>query len=299
LAWDSVSRGAAKKCWRYYKLAIVDGWQSRQKSVDLVFGIWMHESRERYYHARAAGKSHDEGVDAALAHALEVTWDRPLGRPWASDHPQKNRLTLLRSVVWYLDAVAEDDALVTIVLPNGKPAIELSLSADSGFRSAEGEAFILCGHIDRAVTVNELPFPTDLKTTKTTIGSEASNYFEQFSPDDQMSGYSWLFAKATGSPVTGVIIDAIQVAQGFSRFARGHTGRSPGQLAEWLEGAGLLFEEAERRARSGKYPMNEKSCFLCEFRREVCSRSPGSREAALRAGFVRRVWDPLIARGDV
>lgn len=299
LAWDSVSRGAAKKCWRYYQLSIVQGWASRRQSVDLAFGIEMHASRERYYHAKAEGKSHDEGVEAAVQYALEATWDRQLSRPIVWDNPQKNRLTLLRSIVWYLDEVAEEDSLETIILQNGKPAVELSLKAESGFNSSKGEQFLLCGHVDRAVTINNLPFPTDLKTTKSTIGTEASDYFGQFSPDDQMTGYTWLYSKVYGVPVTGVIIDAVQVAVGFSRFARGHTGRSAGQISEWLEGVEELFVRAEEYAVRGFYPMNERSCFLCEFRSTVCSRSPSSREAVLRDGFVKRTWDPLQARGDI
>src|ERR1700675_1021631 len=81
---DSTSLGALKMCPRYYQLAIVEGWIGRgiEGRIDLDFGIWLHSGRERYYHARANGQTHEQGVDAALQHVLTVTWNQETGRPW-------------------------------------------------------------------------------------------------------------------------------------------------------------------------------------------------------------------------
>lgn len=298
-AWDSVSRGAMKKCPRYYQLTIVQGWQTRAQKVDLVFGIWMHEAREKYYKERARNATHDYALDAAVQYALHVTWDRDLGRPWFSDNPNKNRHTLLRSIIWYLDQW-RDDPFSTIILPSGNPAVELSFNYDSGLRSTFGQPILLCGHIDRLVSINGMTLPTDLKTTKSTIGTASSGYFLQFNPDDQMTGYCHATQQKYGITVTGIVIDAVQVAVGFSRMLRGHSPRSQSQIDEWFAGFHELTQRAEAYARSGFYPMNEKACTMyggCEMR-PICQRPAAIRERFLAADYAQRVWDPLVVRGD-
>jgi hypothetical protein len=67
---------------------------------------------------------------------------------------------------------------------------------------------------------------------KTTGGTVGTYYFEQFSPNNQMSLYSWAGQAILRSPVRGVIIDAAQIAVNFTRFERGITTRSKDQLDE-------------------------------------------------------------------
>lgn len=297
LAWDSVSLGALKKCPRYYQLAIVEGWQPREKSFHLDFGIWAHSSRERYYHAKAAGASHDDAVDAAVDYLLKATWDRGLQRPWISGDSNKNRYTLLRSMVWYLDHW-EHDPLETVMLSNGKPAVELSFRYETTYASTltnSPEPFLLCGHLDRVATLNDLAYLSDLKTTKSTLGPW---YFAQFTPDNQFSLYSYSGKVVFTLPLHGLIVDAMQVAVGFTRFERAPVARTPDQLDEWYRDFGQWLEVAQLYAARGVWPMNEKACFNCDFR-SICARSPGGREMWLKADFTRRVWDPLVSRGEI
>src|ERR1700687_3516697 len=86
-AWDSVSIGALKMCPRYYELSIIEGWEPRKRSVDLHFGILLHSARERFYHAKAGGSDHDSALRDALSWAFDATFDRELGKPWASEDP--------------------------------------------------------------------------------------------------------------------------------------------------------------------------------------------------------------------
>ena len=96
----------------------------------------------------------------------------------------------------------------------------------------------------------------------------------------------------------GIVLDAVQVAVGFSRFARGLVQRTEAQLEEWLRGLRVLLGQAEQYAREGFWPQNDKACFRCQFR-SVCARSPSVREAWLKADFSQRLWDPLQIRGDI
>ena len=65
-----------------------------------------------------------------------------------------NRLTLLRSVVWYLDQF-EHDSLETVILQDGKPAVELSFRFLTNYQAPTGEPFLLCGHFDRVALFND------------------------------------------------------------------------------------------------------------------------------------------------
>lgn len=297
LAIDSTSLGALKTCPRLYYYTIICGWEPRQRSVHLQFGIWVHEGKEEYDRQIASGASHDNAVLAVFRRISRATWDRERNRPWTSDDPNKNRFTLLRTLVWYFEEYREDN-IETVIFANGAPAVELSFSFDSGYRSAAGEPFLLCGHIDRLGRMNNRVFPCDVKTTKHTLGD---SFFSQFSPNNQFSIYT-LAAKIVYSlPTAGLIIDGAQIAVSFSRFERRESPRSEAQLNEWYEGLGLWLKTLQQYAAADSWPMNEASCGNyggCPFRR-ICARSPSVRAEWLRADFVRRIWDPLKIRGDI
>ncbi len=294
LSWDSTSLGALKECPRKYELSIVKGWRSKTTAVDLDFGIWLHSARERYYHARARGQDHDTAQREALGWLLEATWNGELQRPWQGDQ-YKNRYTLARSFVWYTEQWGQNDPLEQVMLANGKPAVEVSFRFELGERAGTGEPFALCGHLDRLVRFNGSLWVSDLKSTRHTLDA---SYFQQFSPDNQMSLYTLAGKVVCSEPVQGIVLDAVQVAVGFSRFARGLVQRTEAQLEEWLAGLRVLLTQAEQYARAGFWPQNDKACFRCQFR-SICARSPAVREAWLKADFQQRIWDPLQVRGDI
>jgi hypothetical protein len=298
LAWDSVSLGTLKECPRKYELSIVKGWRSRAAAVDLEFGIFLHSARERYYHARASGGTHEQAQRTGLDWLLSATWNEELSRPWTGDQ-NKNRFTLARTFVWYTEQWgARSDPLEQVMLANGRPAVEVSFRFELPYGpegSGEEEHFSLCGHLDRLVRFNSGLWVSDLKSTRHTLDA---SYFQQFSPDNQMSLYTLAGQVVCGERTNGIIIDAAQVAVGFTRFARGLVQRTEAQLEEWLQGLRVLLRQAESYARANFWPQNDKACFRCPFR-QVCGRTPHVREQWLKADFERRVWDPLQVRGDI
>jgi len=299
-AWDSVSLGALMKCARFYQLSIVEGWEPRAKSADLQFGLWLHGARERFYHFRASGESFESAQALALLWLFEETFDRELSRPWFSDHPEKNRFTLIRTFVWYTEHW-RNDPLETVILSNGKPAVELSFKFDTGYKyenadwSISSQPILYCGHIDRLVDFNDTRFVSDLKSTKSTL---SPNYFSGFSPDAQLDGYAYAAKIVFGIETSGILLDAAQVVQTFSDFHRHPVPRDNAQLFEWHEDLGWWFSQAREHALASHWPMNKKACFLCHFRK-VCAMTPGAREQWLKADFVKRQWNPLEARGDI
>ena len=297
LGWDSTSLKALLKCPRYYQLTIIEGWTPRSQNADLRFGILYHGALERYDHARAEGQDQTSATRIALRYALEQTWERDLNRPWISDNPNKNRMTLIRTIVWYLDQFGEADPIKTVVLANGKPAVELSFQLQLDYKSQlTGEDMQYCGHLDRlGEAADQNIYILDRKTTKHTLDD---TYFEGFTPDPQFTGYIFSGKIVYELPIRGIIADAAQVMVNGSRFERRQIARTQDQLDEWHRGLGYWLTSAQLHARANFWPMNDAACFRCHFR-GICSKPQSTREDWLRAGFVKREWDPLKARGDI
>lgn len=299
LAIDSTSLGVFKTCPFKYRLEIIEGWTSRNESVHLTFGILLHQAREHYEHVKAKGGDHDECLDAALKFILEETWNQELGRPWISNDPYKNRMTLIQTTVWYLDDKAQNDPLETVVLANGRPAVELSFRFDTQLRtSTSHEAILLCGHLDRIAKLNDLYYIPDIKTSKSDVTKPS--FTNSFSPHNQFSIYTIAGKVAFDFPIEGMMVDGVQVGVGFSRFQRTLVPRRPDVLEEWMDDFAAIVRSMESCAVNQHWPKNDMSCSMyggCQFR-ETCSRSPASREKWLTTDYRKRVWDPLISRGE-
>lgn len=296
IGWDSTSLGALKLCPYYYYLNIVFGMQSKHDNIHFTFGIELHAALEYYDRLKAQGEDHDPATRATIKQLFIRTWDVQRNRPWYSEDPYKNRFTLIRSVAWYLEQF-RDDPLRTIILADGKPAVELSYSWPTHLSShLTGETYWLCGHLDRMVyNMTDDAYIVDRKTTK---GQIKDAFFEKFNPDNQMSGYYLAGKLAFSQEIRGIIIDAVQTGATFTRFQRGYTTRNQAQLDEWLRDTELWITQAARYAEAGYWPQNDKACDHyggCVYR-GICAMSPEVREKHLMAQFTRRVWDPFVTR---
>lgn len=306
-AWDSTSLSYLKECPRKYQLTMVEGYRLKGTgAVHLQFGQWYHSALELYDKLRAPQEitsplSHDEALTEVVHQLLEWTWDRENAKGWDLGHNLKTRPHLVRTVIWYLEHFREDPAQ-TVILANGKPAVELSFKMELDFGPGvdsfndKGERpYILSGHLDRVVEFNGGFYVMDRKTASSTVGHY---YFDQYTPDNQMSLYSLAARVIYSTPVQGVIIDAAQIAVGFSRFERGFAHRTDAQLEEWLADTKRWLRLAEHYATEGHWPMNDKSCHDyggCPFR-QVCSRDPRVRQHILDTNYEHRYWNPLEPR---
>ncbi|HEX4500600.1 MAG TPA: PD-(D/E)XK nuclease family protein [Scandinavium sp.] len=284
-AWDSTSLGWLKDCPRKYFYHQIEGWRAKSENVALTFGQFYHQALELWDRLLI------DGVDKthALREVIGITLVNSYG--WNSDDTKRNRETLIRSIVWYLDEFATDP-LKTVTLENGKPAVELSFRMELDWGPPGGPPYLLCGHLDRIVEFGGGQYVTDRKTTSHTIGSD---YFGRFDLDNQMSLYTIAANVVFHTPVKGIIIDGAQIAVGFTRFARGMTYRTPAQTQEWLNDLIFWLRQAETYAAANYWPMNERSCMLCSFKR-VCSQDPSVRQMFLESDFERRPWNPLEIR---
>jgi len=276
--WSASSIGLIQTCPRKYQMKQLMGWQSKNtKSVHLLFGGYYANALEQFYRHRFAGASIDEALATVIQAALLATWNTETCKPWDSEHNAKSRQNLIRTIIWYVEQYGEED-LPIVKLPDGKPAVEYE------FKIEVDNDIIFSGILDRLVLFGDDPFIMDQKTTGTTI---SAHYFRQFAPNTQMSMYTFAGKAVFNLPVKGVIIDAVQIAVGFSRFERGFSFRTDPELNEWYDDAMYWIEFARHCTSENFFPMNLASCGNyggCEFR-EICARAEGARPAFLSAGF--------------
>lgn len=283
-AWSATLLETFKACPRLFYYNFIAGIRPAGISIHLTFGDIYHAALELYDRERSAGRSHDDATIHTVHFALKASWG------WDSDNPAKNRETVVRSVLWYLEEFA-DDPLATIQLADGTPAVELS------FRLELSSRIVLAGHLDRVVEYQGDNFVSDRKTTSSAL---SAYYFSRYEPDTQMSLYTAASRIIYKAPVKGVIIDAAQVGVTYTRFARSFTFRNDEQLDEFLASAKWWISQVPA-AKAAGWPMNEASCSRyggCSFR-SVCSRVPRVRESMLLGPeFEAGTYNPLEVRGE-
>jgi hypothetical protein len=216
-------------------------------------------------------------------------------RGWESGNEIKNRYTLVRTLIWNLDE-RKDSAWKTVILSSGKPAVELSFNFH--VFDIDGESISLSGHMDELVENTRQVWVKDDKTTKSAL---TANYFNGYTPDNQMTLYTIAGKVIYGADVSGVLVRAAQIGVGFSRFATQQVSRPKAVLEEWIGDTKYWITQARNFALNNHWPMNDTACnkFMgCPFRK-VCGVSPSHRKAWLEQDFVKREWNPLQARGDI
>lgn len=301
---DQTSIGLFKECPRKYYYRMIEGWIPRHSNPHLIFGTLMHEGCEKYELAKAEGKDHQQALRAAVRYVMEQTWDKALGRPWDSGHKEKNRYTLIRTLVWYLDSFGQNDKLETLMLKNGKPAVELTFQFNPhDFETGDelvavtGEQIQFAGHIDRMVRFEGVEFVSDRKTTGGQLGS---SYFAQYTPNNQFSMYALAGRWHYDLNIEGVICDVAQVKVTFSKFERQTVYRTIPQLREWYADTKYWLALMGASAERNRWPQNDTACHHyggCPYR-PVCARTPSARDTWLNLDYTQSQWDPSVARGE-
>lgn len=275
-AWNSTSIKAASTCLMYYKLTVLDGWTSKFMSAHLRFGAAYATALEHYYKHLAEGADEEEALERVVLEALVETWDREKNEPWESFHSAKTRANLIRTIVWYFENF-RDDPMPVVQLPQG-PAVELT------FQLPVDDGLVFTGHIDRLVEYSGHKYVMDQKTTSSTI---SAYYWEQFKPHTQFAMYTFAGQAIYDVPVKGVLIDAAQIAVGFTKFERSAVMFSQPELHEWYDNSMYYIETARHATKEQHFPLNPQSCGNyggCPFR-SVCSRSPEVRPNFLAGDF--------------
>jgi len=316
-AWDSTSLGYIKTCPRLYQYIMLDGWGTRDESIHLRFGIEYHTALQDYAISRATGVHHEDAIHDTIRALHSRVHDWVVDRTLRAGK-YKNRETIVGLVIDYLDHFADDPA-ETFILDNGQPGVEVSFRFELDWGPQHGwrklvaglptigepdtsmpQPYLLCGHLDRVVNFNGGLYVMDRKTSLSTL---SGYFFDQWTPNNQMTLYTLAGKIILNSPIKGVIIDAAQVMlEKPNAFARGFAYRTEDYLDEWVQDLKFWLGQAEAFATADYWPQNDTACNKfggCQFR-DVCSKSPQVREAHLRATFDKlepeERWNPLRAR---
>lgn len=292
-AWDSTSLGYLKTCPRLYQYIMLEGWQAKEESVHLTWGILYHEAMQDYDKSVIKGKlKHDDAVFDVVRELLFKTVN------WPFDHNTKTRESLIRAVIWKLDD-RENDPAKTYVLQDGEPAVEQSFKYPLDYGPANGYPYVLCGHLDRIANYQDDLYGNDYKSVYTL-------WNQTWEPDNQMTLYTFATNIILHTTVRGMMVDMVsfKTLQGhvIPIFERAFTQRAPDQLEEWLVDLEYWFNLARGYAEEGRWPMNDTSCGKyggCRFR-DICSKSPSVRQVFLESNFnkvpLEERWNPLKPR---
>lgn len=293
---DNFSFSGHQRCPLWYKTRILDNWTGRHKSAALGFGGAIHEGLAIWYKTR--------DPDAVIA-ALEAhLTDQPVDDWRDLAHAKKVMLQYMNNYFTEPFTIVPGMVEVATALPTGLylPLCEKCMNdnrVDPSWKPISGECencnepleLIEYGGIfDTLVDFNGQIYVLEHKTT-TQMGSY---FFNQFKPNNQVTGYVWLARELSGR-CDGALINAIGLYKAqATRFERHITTRSDFELDEWKQD---LWTEAcliQQHRVFGHYPMRTQACTLygaCEFYNVHTVNDPSVRQRLLEQDYVQSTWE--------
>ncbi len=292
-AWDSTSLGELKSCPRRYQYSIIQGYRTKGEILALEFGIAYHKGREIFDQELPLHRDQTRAQIAALRAALSLFGKYTESDDWVyfQGTPYRNAKSLARAIVWSTEDQAHNE-FKTWIQPSGKPATEISFRLELYDNFFHNYPLVLCGHFDKIVEYNSKLWIKDHKTTQKTINAD---YFEQYTPDNQMSLYTLAGHIVLTEPIEGTLVEACQLAVNFCRVKTGMVYRSAGMLEEFQRNIEEFILEAARFSDQNYWPQNDRACYLCNFK-QICNKDPSVRQSFLDADFIKTTWDPLTPR---
>lgn len=283
--YDPSSIAAAMACRQSYKYNVRDKLTriktDPRMAMPRSWGTFWHAGIEKYETLIFEGASPEDAIQEGMIVAAREYKAMPL-RNEPSDESARNLDTLMRALVWYY-LKYKDDKLKTLMLPNGKPALETRFEVP-----LPGTKWRISGRIDRVV-VDDMGYiyPMDHKTTIKTIDEERPDeFFQMYNPNVQFPTYYWGLRSFLGTNVRGVIVNACQTAVRFTRYGRYLIQYTETQLDEYMAEFIKLFEQLDR----GDFGRNPSSCDMyggCQYR-PLCSVPPEVRATIIDEQYLVR-----------
>lgn len=298
---DNFALTMYQTCPAKFKLRMIEGWSPRRSSAALNAGQVLHRGIEEWYRTGDVTKSVLACRDA-----------------WPIEHPVDDWRTLEKvqsTLVEYIREYAAQDKAWNIIGAPDDPMLEVSFTLPTGmyldcpycgWRWHAGYEGNTCPNIecraplepieyggifDMAIEQIGQVYVVDHKTT-TQMGP---SYFNQYKPNNQMSGYIWAAGELSGRRVGGAIINAIGWYRASkTKFARQITTRTADDLRIWKENVRQVANNIARANRTGEYPLNTSACTLyglCEFHSVHSLGDERTQQRYLEQQYVRENWD--------
>jgi PD-(D/E)XK nuclease superfamily len=128
-----------------------------------------------------------------------------------------------------------------------------------------------------------------------TTSQLGSYYFNQFKPNNQITGYVWAARQLSGKRVGGAILNAIGVYKSSAtKLERSITSRADTEIAEWLTNlrhSCQMIKDCERREY---WPLHTPSCTMygqCEYHIVHTLGTETERQKMLEMEYVRNEWN--------
>lgn len=287
-------------CPAKYKLRMVDGWESRRKSGALGFGAALHLGLAEWYRSGNAGSA-----------------VRSIADGWPTNSPVDDYRTREKCVATMMEYIKEYPAENFKIIGHdaGAPIIEVAFTLDTGMFlhcqvckehdpdvSARFKSHcFLCnepkerieygGILDGAIEMSGLVYTFEHKSTS----QLGPYYFDQFRPNNQVTGYTWALGLLTGKRVGGCLVNAIGVYKTQkTKFERHITQRSADDIEAWLLNLYHVCEQIKHCERTGYWPMYTTSCMQygkCEYHAVHVLGNAKDQQRRLENDFQTSKWD--------
>lgn len=301
-----------QSCPAKYDLRINQQWTSRRKSGALGAGGALHLGLASWHR--------NKDLQAAVL-AIHEGW--PVSTPIDDWRTEEKVIT---TMIEYTKVYPHE--LWTVVGAPDNPVIEVPFTIGTGMYltctrclntavdkhqprcgtcDADLEEIEYGGIYDLLIDYSSKSYVCDHKTTS----MFGKSYFNQFKPNNQMTGYVWAANRLTGFSdfsgasrmnVTGALINVIAwKAKGKTEFDRQITDRSPADIAEWLEFLYLECLAIQRHKITATWPMRTESCIskygACEYHSVHTLSHASERKSRLETDYIRDNWDYELRDG--
>lgn len=284
-------------CPAKYDLRINQGWQTRRRSSALGFGGAIHEGLAVWY------KTGD------LAQALTAIVDKWDDTVSVDDYRTKEKC--IQVMIEYSKNYPSETFKV-VGMETGHPMIEVPFVLDTGMyldwcEECKGELGTInqnecsnCGKVhesieyggifDGLIDFNGQIYVLEHKSTSM-LGQY---YFQQFKPNNQVTGYIWAAEQLSGRQVNGALINALGVYKvGKTKFERSLTARHPQELVDWKNNVRLVCNQIKAAERNG-FSLSTGACTLygkCEYHDVHVLTLPAERQKRLETDYIVEHWD--------
>lgn len=291
---DNFMLTMAQTCPAKYELRR-QGWTSRHRSAALGFGAAIHEGLAEWYRS---------GNLAQATAQIKAKW--PDNTP-VDDYRSLNKcLEVMEAYARKYSA----EPFSVVGAAEGNAAIEIPFTLYTG-----KHLDCLCGHswvegltqcpsckidfepieyggiFDGLIEFGTQVYILEHKTTS----QLGAYYFNQFKPNNQVTGYVWAGGLLSGKRVGGAMINAIGVYKASAtKFERHLTTRSQGEIDFWLENVRAECNIIKHYERTGFFPQRTGACTLygaCEYRNVHVLPSAKEQLRLLEQDFIREEWD--------
>lgn len=280
-----------------YRLRIREHWSSRRKSSALGFGGCLHEGLATWY------RTHDR---AKALQAVGDTWpdNLPIDDWRTKEKCLKVMLEYMKTYpqeTFNVIGIDTEDALVECTFTIATGLYLECEYCDWHQHDREKAVCIHCstpkeeieygGIFDTLVEFNNNIYVLEHKTTSR-LGQY---YFNQFKPNNQVTGYIWGGGQLSGQRVAGAIINAIGLYKSsVTKFDRQITSRSKSEIDEWLVNVHATCQQIRDCELRNYWPMYTGSCTMygqCEYHSVHVLGTENERQKRLETDFIQEVWE--------